>query len=82
MPVDLEVPPDSAGMRLDRFLAEPLGSRAKAQSLIDAELVRVNGRVRPKRHVVRAGERIEVDDEPPPVVEPSEAPFRVVEADE
>ena len=38
-----------------RFLAEPLGSRARAQSLIDAGRVRVDGRVRPKRYSVRAG---------------------------
>ena len=58
--IELEVPSAAAGTRLDRFLAEPLGSRARAQSLIDAERVTVDGRVRPKRHAVRAGERIEV----------------------
>jgi 23S rRNA pseudouridine1911/1915/1917 synthase len=58
--IELEVPPGAAGVRLDRFLAEPLGSRARAQSLIDAERVRVDGRPRAKRYAVRAGERIEV----------------------
>lgn len=57
-----EVSEDAAGTRLDRFLADPLGSRARAQSLIDASRVRVDGRVRPKRHVVRAGEQIEVSE--------------------
>jgi 23S rRNA pseudouridine1911/1915/1917 synthase len=38
-----------------------LGSRARAQSLIEASRVRVDGRSRPKRHSVRAGEVIEVD---------------------
>ncbi len=83
MGVELEVPAEAAGMRLDRFLAEPLGSRAKAQSLIDAKLVRVDGRARPKRHVVAGGERIKVDDAPPPMaVEPSSAPFTVAYEDE
>jgi 23S rRNA pseudouridine1911/1915/1917 synthase len=82
MALDLEVPAEAGGMRLDRFLAEPLGSRAKAQSLIEAQLVRVDGRTRPKRHVVQVGERIEVDDEPAPAVEPSEAPFAVAYEDE
>ncbi len=50
-------------MRLDRFLARRLGSRAKAQSLIDAERVRVDGRPRLKRHLVKVGERIEVDEQ-------------------
>jgi 23S rRNA pseudouridine1911/1915/1917 synthase len=52
-------------MRLDRFLSEPLGSRARAQALIDAGKVRVDGRARPKRHAVRAGETIVVDAEEP-----------------
>jgi 23S rRNA pseudouridine1911/1915/1917 synthase len=82
MALDLEVPAEAGGMRLDRFLAEPVGSRAKAQSLIEAKLVRVDGRVRPKRHVVQVGERIEVDDEPAPAVEPSEAPFAIAYEDE
>jgi 23S rRNA pseudouridine1911/1915/1917 synthase len=50
-------------MRLDRFLAEPLGSRARAQALIEAEQVRVDGRVRPKRHLVQPGEVVEVDED-------------------
>jgi 23S rRNA pseudouridine1911/1915/1917 synthase len=59
----LEVPNEAAGRRLDRFLADHLGSRARAQSLIDDERVWVDGRRRPKRHAVRAGERIEVDEQ-------------------
>jgi 23S rRNA pseudouridine1911/1915/1917 synthase len=56
-----------AGLRLDHVLAEPLGSRSRAQRLIDAGLVTVDGAQRPKRHVVSAGEVVEVrDDEPPP----------------
>ena len=30
--VELEVPDEAAGTRLDRFLAEPLGSRAEPRS--------------------------------------------------
>ena len=61
--LELGVPDQEAGARLDRFLAGRVGSRAKAQSLIDSERVFVDGRWRPKRHVVRAGERIEVEPE-------------------
>jgi 23S rRNA pseudouridine1911/1915/1917 synthase len=83
MPVDLEVPAEAAGMRLDRFLAEPLGSRARAQSLIDAKLVRVDGRVRPKRHIVARGERIKVGDAPAPeAVAVAAVPFSVAYEDE
>ena len=41
--IELRVPEQAAGTRLDRFLAEPLGSRARAQDLIDAGRVRVDG---------------------------------------
>jgi 23S rRNA pseudouridine1911/1915/1917 synthase len=61
----LTVSDEDAGERLDRFLAAPLGSRARAQSLIDADRVRVDGESRLKRHVVQPGERIEVRLPPP-----------------
>jgi 23S rRNA pseudouridine1911/1915/1917 synthase len=65
-PLELSVSADSSGVRLDRFLSQPLGSRAQAQAAIDAGLVTVDGRTRPKRHAVRVGERV--------IVAPSEAP--------
>ncbi len=54
-----------AGMRLDQFLADPLGSRSRATRLIDAGLVRVDGRASAqKRYTVKTGERIWVLPEP------------------
>jgi 23S rRNA pseudouridine1911/1915/1917 synthase len=83
-PVELRVPDEAAGTRLDRFLAAPLGSRARAQSLIDDGRVRVDGEIRPKRHLVAAGEAIEVDDaiaeSAPDADEP--APFEVAYEDQ
>jgi 23S rRNA pseudouridine1911/1915/1917 synthase len=64
--LELSVPADAAGVRLDRFLSEPLGSRARAQVAIDSGLVTVDGRLRPKRHSVRAGERVVVLAAPAP----------------
>jgi 23S rRNA pseudouridine1911/1915/1917 synthase len=61
-PIELRVPDAAAGTRLDRFLAVPLGSRARAQTLIDSGRVRVDGALRPKRHLVKSGEAIEIDD--------------------
>jgi 23S rRNA pseudouridine1911/1915/1917 synthase len=54
--------PDDVGRRLDvRLAAEPeVGSRAKAQRLIDAGLVSVDGRARPKSHALTEGERVQV----------------------
>jgi 23S rRNA pseudouridine1911/1915/1917 synthase len=78
-----EVPPGVEGTRLDRFLAGPLGSRARAQALIDSERVLVDGRARPKRHAVRPGERIEVDDLDPPSEAPVDtAPFSIAFEDD
>jgi len=56
------VPAEAAGARLDRFLAEPLGSRSRAQSLIEAGRVQVDGQPRPKRHALVGGERIRVQE--------------------
>jgi len=60
-PSRIEVPSGASGTRLDQFLAEPLGSRARAQRLIDEGRVRVDGRPRRKRHEVHGGELIDVD---------------------
>jgi 23S rRNA pseudouridine1911/1915/1917 synthase len=81
---ELRVPDEAAGTRLDRFLAVPLGSRARAQALIDGGRVRVDGSVRPKRHLVAAGEAIEIDETPlePGPVPDEPAPFEVAYEDE
>lgn len=80
----LAVPVEAAGMRLDRFLSGPMGSRARAQTLIDAGRVHVDGRTRPKRHAVVPGEVVTVQ-EPEARSEASpetEAPFTVAYEDE
>lgn len=73
-------------MRLDRFLAEPLGSRAQAQALIEAGRVQVDGLRRAKRHAVTPGERVEISECEAPVPGTSEggepAPFTVVLEDD
>jgi 23S rRNA pseudouridine1911/1915/1917 synthase len=81
-PIELMVPLQAAGTRLDRFLAEPLGSRARAQNLIDAGAVLVDGRTRPKRHPLAGGEQVTVT--PAPVAAPSArepVPFAVAYED-
>src|SRR5437868_2542203 len=57
-----------AGGRLDAVLGEALGSRSRAQRLIDDGLVTVDGTARPKRHRVRAGEVVEVAEPEPAAV--------------
>jgi 23S rRNA pseudouridine1911/1915/1917 synthase len=71
-------------MRLDQFLADPLGSRARAARLIEHGLVKLDGRSVPKRHLVLPGERVEVaaPDSPAAAAEPVLAPFAVVFEDD
>lgn len=77
------MPPGAAGERLDRFVARRVGSRAHAQRLIDAGHVRVDGATRPKRHALRAGERVSLEEAPPVVPEaPAPAPFSIAYEDE
>src|SRR5919107_5743695 len=75
---------DDDGARLDAFLAAPLGSRARAQRLIEDGAVRVDGAVVPKRHRVSAGETVTVEEPPesPPAAAVAPAEFAVPYQDE
>jgi 23S rRNA pseudouridine1911/1915/1917 synthase len=61
--MNVRIADEQSGLRLDLALADLLGSRSRAQRLIDAGHVTVDGSVRPKRHVVSAGELVEVAEE-------------------
>ncbi len=65
--VVVAVPPDAAGMRLDRFLATlpALGTRSRAKALVDDGLVSVDGKPRKAAHPLRSGERVSVTLPPP-----------------
>ena len=79
----LDVPEAAAGERLDAFLAGPLGSRSRAQRLIDDGRVRVDGAARAKGYRIAAGERVEVDEpEPPEPQDAGDVAFAVVYEDE
>ena len=70
----LSVPPEWAGERLDKFLAETLGSRAAAERAV-AEGALVDGAARPKSHRLAGGEEIELAAAPElPAVTPPPAP--------
>jgi len=80
---DVVVGPEHEGERLDVFLAPHAGSRAAAQRLIDARLVSVDGRLRVKRHTMRAGERVTVEAAPEvPEAEVPDAEFAIAYEDE
>lgn len=82
----LTVESAGAGARLDRWLAAqlPALSRARIQALIDAGLVRVEGRPRKAAHRLAAGERVEVEVPPPPpeALEPEPIALRIVYEDD
>jgi 23S rRNA pseudouridine1911/1915/1917 synthase len=69
---------EDAGARLDAFLAGPLGSRARAQRLIEDGAVRVDGAAVPKRHRVQAGETVEVRLPAEAPAEPAAPPAGIV----
>ncbi len=83
-PIRIRVSDDDAGTRLDLLLAAPLGSRSRAQRLIESGRVRVDGAVRPKRHMVAAGEEIEVEPGvgPDDAAPTSDVPFEIAYQDE
>ncbi len=68
MSTELEVTAETAGERLDAFLAKAVGSRTTAAKLIAEGSVTVDGRPRQKRHTVRAGERVAIAEPAPPAV--------------
>ncbi|MFL5847109.1 MAG: RluA family pseudouridine synthase [Solirubrobacteraceae bacterium] len=82
--MELSSPPEAAGERLDQFLAGPLGSRARAQRLIDEGRVLVDGIARAKRHKLHGGELIAVSDDEPvaEVQDGPQADFTVAYEDE
>jgi 23S rRNA pseudouridine1911/1915/1917 synthase len=81
--MELRATPDDEGTRLDAFLAAPLGSRARAQRLIEAGAVLVDGERAPKRHLMTAGQRVTVDEpKETPAADAPEAPYAVPYADE
>jgi len=77
------VPAEAAGTRLDVFLGSIVGSRSKAQALIDADLVRVNGSPKQKRFSLQGGESIEISAPPEgPKVEVPPAQFEIAYEDD
>jgi 23S rRNA pseudouridine1911/1915/1917 synthase len=83
--MELEVPPEAAGERLDVFLAPSLGSRSQAARRIAAGRVLVDDGPAAKGHRVRGGERIVVDEaepEPPAPGDGAAAALQIAYEDE
>jgi len=84
--VDLTVPSEFAGLRLDRFLANqlPRFSRSRIQQLIRQGNVRLNGRLAKPRDLVRTGDNVRLTE--PPIekieAEPEPIPLEVLFEDD
>ena len=78
--------PTEAGKRLDVAIAArpEVGSRAAAQRLLESGAATVDGRARPKSHILEEGERIQVqiDDRPPTAGGDAGAPYEVAFEDD
>jgi 23S rRNA pseudouridine1911/1915/1917 synthase len=78
-----EVAGETAGQRLDAWLASTLGiPRAEAQRLVDGGSVTVGGQRRRRSHAVGAGDLVEVDRPPAPVQKRALPSFAVRYEDE
>jgi 23S rRNA pseudouridine1911/1915/1917 synthase len=74
----VDVPPEAAGMRLDRWLAglPEVGSRGAAEKLLEAGGVVVDGEALGKSHKLAGGEKVELTPLPDAVV-PDVAPLEL-----
>jgi 23S rRNA pseudouridine1911/1915/1917 synthase len=83
--VEVEVAPEHAGERLDKYLASVLGdlSRAQIQRLIREERVRIGDSVRRANTSVKGGDRVvlEVPDLAPSPLEPEGIPLSILYED-
>ncbi|MCW3010900.1 MAG: pseudouridine synthase, RluA family, partial [Solirubrobacterales bacterium] len=70
--LELRSTPEDAGTRVDAFLAAPLGSRSRAQRLVEAGAVAVDGRVVMKSFKLAGDEGITVDEALDPAEEPAD----------
>lgn len=77
---------DSAGQRLDEFLAARIGSlsRMRLATLAAAGSCAVNGAARPSGHKLAAGDRVEVvnDDDKPTAMTPEALPLDILYEDD
>jgi 23S rRNA pseudouridine1911/1915/1917 synthase len=82
----VEVPPEAAGERLDRFLSglPEIGSRAAAGRLLSQGGVRVNGSREPKSHRLAPGDVLDVSvpERRPSALEPEQIDLRIAFEDD
>jgi 23S rRNA pseudouridine1911/1915/1917 synthase len=84
--LELKVPAEAAGERLDRFLSTlaDVGSRAAAERLLAEQRVRVNGSPQTKSHRLAAGDELDVElpERRTSSLEPEQLDMRIAYEDE
>ena len=84
--IEVEVPLEAVGERLDRFLSglAEVGSRAAAERLLSQRRVKVNGSPEPKSHRLAAGDvvSVSVPQSRPSTLEPEQLDLRIAFEDE
>ena len=84
--IEVEVPLEAVGERLDRFLSglAEVGSRAAAERLLSQRRVKVNGSPEPKSHRLAAGDvvSVSVPESRPSTLEPEQLDLRIAFEDE
>src|SRR5438105_8604894 len=84
--IHLVVSKNAARLRLDQFLARelPTFSRSRLQQLIRKECVKLNGATARPRDLVRAGDRVEMNEPPPEKIDnqPENIPLDILFEDE
>ena len=84
--IEVEVPLEAVGERLDRFLSglAEVGSRAAAERLLSQRRVKVNGSPEPKSHRLAAGDvlSVSVPESRPATLEPEQLDLRIAFEDE
>jgi len=85
-PQTIQVSPDDAGLRLDRFVSShnPELSRTRVQELVQEGLVLLNGKTAKDSQKVRAGDVVEVVPQPRPALqaEPENIPLDILYEDD
>ena len=83
--IELVVPTEQAGLRLDRFLASELAemSRTRIQTLMEEGRVLVDGAAMKPSHKIEPGSTVRIEVPPPPAagVEPENVPLEVLYED-
>ncbi len=83
--IELKVPEDSSGLRIDVFVSLNTGySRTMAQKLLASNNIKTDGQTTDKSYRVKAGQKVEIEPLPPvePDIKPQDIPLDIYYEDD